>query len=40
MGMVDRSESLIKQVGAYEAVVKCDKDIKATVKFEVVPEEA
>ena len=33
-------EPLIKQVGAYEAVVKCYKDIKATVKFEVVPEEA
>ena len=32
-------EPLIKQVGAYEAVVKCYKDIKATVKLEVVPEE-
>jgi len=26
-------------VGAYEAVVKCYKDIKATVKFEVVAAE-
>ena len=33
-------EPLIKQVGAYEALVKCYKDIKATVKFEVVAEEA
>ncbi|MBQ1680372.1 MAG: 50S ribosomal protein L9, partial [Bacteroidales bacterium] len=33
-------EPLVKQVGAYEAAVKCYKDIKATVKFEVVPEEA
>ena len=27
----------VKALGAYEAVVKCYKDIKATVKFEVVP---
>ncbi len=27
----------IKALGSYEAVVKCYKDIKATVKFEVVP---
>ncbi|MBQ5517514.1 MAG: 50S ribosomal protein L9, partial [Bacteroidales bacterium] len=33
-------EPLVKQVGTYEAAVKCYKDIKATVKFEVVPEEA
>ncbi|MBR6211568.1 MAG: hypothetical protein IKQ64_00830 [Bacteroidales bacterium] len=33
-------EPLIKQVGEYEAVVKCYKDIKATVKLEVVGEEA
>lgn len=28
---------VVKATGAYEAVVKCYKDIKATVKFEVVP---
>jgi len=28
---------VIKTTGAYEAVVKCYKDIKATLKFEVVP---
>ena len=33
-------ENLIKQVGDYEAVVKCYKDIKATVKLQVVGEEA
>ena len=33
-------DALVKQVGEYEAVVKCYKDIKATVKFSVVPEEA
>ena len=33
-------EPLIKQVGDYEAVVKCYKDIKATVKLQVVGEEA
>ncbi len=30
---------VIKTTGAYEAVVKCYKDIKATLKFEVVPSE-
>ena len=30
----------LKEVGTYEAVVKCYKDIKATVKVEVVAEEA
>ena len=29
----------IKAIGTYEAVVKCYKDIKATVNFEVVPSE-
>jgi ribosomal protein L9 len=33
-------EPVIKQVGDYEAVVKCYKDIKATVKLQVVGEEA
>lgn len=32
-------EALIKQVGTYQAVVKCYKDIKATVNVEVVGEE-
>jgi len=30
---------VVKATGAYEAVVKCYKDIKATVNFEVVPSE-
>ncbi|MBR5249645.1 MAG: 50S ribosomal protein L9 [Bacteroidales bacterium] len=30
----------LKEVGTYEAVVKCYKDIKATVQVEVVAEEA
>ena len=30
----------LKDVGTYEAVVKCYKDIKATVQVEVVAEEA
>ncbi len=30
-------EDAVKALGSYEAVVKCYKDIKATVKFEVVP---
>lgn len=30
---------VVKATGAYEAVVKCYKDIKATFKFEVVPSE-
>ena len=32
-------ESLIKEVGTYQAIVKCYKDIKATVNVEVVGEE-
>lgn len=32
-------ESLIKEVGSYQAVVKCYKDIKATVNVEVVAAE-
>ncbi len=32
-------ESLIKEVGSYQAVVKCYKDIKATVNVEVVASE-
>ena len=32
-------EDNIKEVGTYEAVVKCYRDIKATVKLEVVAEE-
>ena len=30
---------VVKSTGAYEAVVKCYKDIKANLKFEVVPSE-
>ena len=30
---------VVKATGAYEAVVKCYKDIKANLKFEVVPSE-
>ena len=30
---------VVKATGAYEAVVRCYKDIKATVNFEVVPSE-
>ena len=33
-------ENVIKQVGSYQATVKCYKDIKATVNVEVVAEEA
>ncbi len=29
----------VKEVGTYEAIVKCYRDIKATVNFEVVPAE-
>ncbi|MBP9986994.1 MAG: 50S ribosomal protein L9 [Bacteroidales bacterium] len=29
----------VKEVGTYEAIVKCYRDIKATVKFDVVPAE-
>ena len=29
----------VKEVGSYEAIVKCYRDIKASVKFEVVPAE-
>ena len=29
----------VKETGTYEASVKCYKDIKGTVKFDVVPEE-
>ena len=32
-------EDKIQEVGVYEAVVKCYKDIKATIKIEVVAEE-
>lgn len=32
-------EDSVKEVGVYEASVKCHKEIKATVKFEIVSEE-
>lgn len=32
-------EEAVKEVGIYEAVVKCHKEIKATIKIEVVAEE-
>ena len=32
-------EDNVKEVGTYEATVKCYKDIKATINFEVVAEE-